>query len=178
MGSLLFCSFVFIDHCLSFVPIFEGDSYNIRPGTESTVRVIFSPKFEGLFKATLELVFFNTQLLAWIVVRRELQGIAGSLEDHKHFECLGQELTESIREVQPQKVILLCSPDRRRGSRKFPVYEVPPVVHELVEKSTVICPYDENAPSLISAMRPGALNMNTYAHYFKALLNVEDGHQQ
>jgi hypothetical protein len=34
------------------------------------------------------------------------------------------------------------------------------------------------APGLITALRPPDLNMDTYAQYFKALVNVEDGHQQ
>jgi len=39
-------------------------------------------------------------------------------------------------------------------------------------------PFDKEAPRLMDALRPGALNMDTYAQYFKALLNVEDAHQQ
>ena len=39
-------------------------------------------------------------------------------------------------------------------------------------------PFDKEAPRLIDAMRPGAFNMDTYAQFFKALLNVEDAHQQ
>ena len=145
------------------------------------MRVIFRPRFEGLFKATLELVFYHTQVSVWFVVRRKLQGIAGSLEDHKHFESLGQEddlrMIES-RTVSPQKTILLSSPDRRRRSRYFPDYEVPPIVQETVDESTVTHPYDENAPRLISALVPDSLTMNTYAHYFNALLAIEDGHRQ
>ena len=39
-------------------------------------------------------------------------------------------------------------------------------------------PFDDEAPRLIDALKPGALNMDTYAQYFKALLNIEDAHQQ
>ena len=74
----------FIYRCTRFVAVFEGDSVNIQPGTECTVRVIFSPKFEGLFKATLELVFYHNQLSARFVVRRMIEGTAGSLEDYKY----------------------------------------------------------------------------------------------
>jgi hypothetical protein len=146
------------------------------------VRVIFSPKYEGLFKATLELIFYHTQLSVYFVVRRALQGIAGSLEDHKHFESLGQEdgLRTSIKswEAPPRETMLLLSPDQRRRSRYFSDYELPPIVQEALDRSTVTHPYDEGAPGLISALRPDNLNMNTYAHYFNALLAVDDGHQQ
>ena len=147
------------------------------------MRVIFRPRFEGLFKATLELIFHRTQKVsAWFVVRRKLQGVAGSLEDHKHFESLGggEDGLSAIksRSVSPQKTILLLSPDRRRKSRFFPNYEVLPLVQEAVDKSAVMPPYNEHAPSLISALIPDSLKMSTYAHYFNALLAVEDGHQQ
>ena len=147
------------------------------------MRVIFRPRFEGLFKATLELIFHRTQKVsAWFVVRRKLQGVAGSLEDHKHFESLGggEDGLSAIksRSVSPQKTILLLSPDRRRRSRYFPDHEVPPIVQETVDKSTVTHPYDENAPGLISTLMPDSLTTSTYAHYFNALLAIEDGHQQ
>jgi hypothetical protein len=146
------------------------------------MRVIFRPRFEGLFKATLELVFHHTQKVsAWFVVRRKLQGIAGSLEDHKHFESLGGEDDLSAiksRSEFPQKTILLLSPDRRRKSGFFPNYEVLPIVQEAVDKSAVMPPYNEHAPGLISALIPDSLKISTYAHYFNALLAVEDGHQQ
>jgi hypothetical protein len=145
------------------------------------VRVIFSPKFEGLFKATLELVFYHTEVSVWFVVRRTLQGIAGSREDHRHFESLGKEDDFGAiksRTALPQKTVPLLSRDRRRRSRYFPDYEVPPIVQEAVDKSTVTHPYDENAPDLISALMPDSLNMSTYSHYFNALLVIEDGHQQ
>ena len=165
----------------SFKAVFEGDSPNIQPGTESTVRVIFSPKFEGLFKATLELVFYHTEVSVWFVVRRKLQGIAGSIEDHKHFESLGQEddlRTTIHRAASPPNTVFLLSPGRPRRSRYFPDYEVPPIVQEAVDKSTVTHPYDENAQDLITALMPDSLNLSTYAHYFNALLVIEDGHQQ
>ena len=169
---------VFIHRCTRFEAVFEGDSIDIHPGTESIVRVIFSPKFEGLFKATLELVFYHNQLSAWFVVRRMLEGTAGSLEDHKHLDSLGQEDDKTSREVSLRKIILLFPRDQRRKSRYFPDYEVPPMVQQAVDNSTATCPYDKNAPDLVSALRPDNLNMNTYAHYFAALLSVEDGHQQ
>ena len=170
--------FCLIHHFPSFA--FKGDPRSILPGTETTVHVIFCPRFEGLFKATIELVFYLTQGSVWFVVSRKLQGIAGSLEDHKHFESLGQEDLRIIksRALSPQKTILLLSPDRRRRSRYFPDHEVPPIVQETVDESTVAHPYDENAPRLISALMPDSLNMNTYANYFNALLAIEDGHRQ
>ena len=144
------------------------------------MRVTFSPKFEGLFKATLELIFYHTEVSVWFVVRRKLQGIAGSLEDHKHFESLDQEdlRTALRRAASPLNTVFLLSPGRPRRSRYFSDYEVPSIVQEAVDKSTVTHPYDENAQDLVTALMPDSLNMSTYAHYFNALLVIEDGHQQ
>jgi hypothetical protein len=145
------------------------------------VRVTFSPKYEGLFKATLELIFYHTQVSIWFVVRRKLQGIAGSLKDHEHFESLGQadnSGTIKNRATRPQKTVMLLSPNRRRRSIYLPEYGLPPIVQEALDKSEDTQSYDEIAPDLISALRPDSLNMSTYAHYFNALLAVEDGHQQ
>ncbi|KAF8500417.1 P-loop containing nucleoside triphosphate hydrolase protein [Russula emetica] len=164
-----------------FEVVFEGDSHNIQPGSQSRVRVIFSPKYEGLFKATLELIFYHTQVSVYFVVRRELQGIAGSLKDHKHFESLGQADNLGAiksRATRPQKTVLLLSPNRRRRSRYLSDYGLPPIVQEALDKSSDTQSYDENAPGLISALKPDGLYMSTYAHYFNALLAVEDGHQQ
>jgi hypothetical protein len=161
--------------CFPSFRVVEGDSPTFFP---DAVGVIFSPKYEGLFKATLELIFYHTQLSVYFVVRRALQGIAGSLEDHKHFESLGQEddsRTIKNREAPSRKTMLLLSPDQRRRSRYFPNYELPPIVQEALD---ITHPYDEGAPGLISALRPDSLNMNTYVHYFNALLVVDDGHQQ
>ena len=162
--------------------VFEGDSPDIRPGTESTVRVIFSPKFEGLFKATLELVFYHSQRSAWFVIRRMLQGTAGSLGDHKHLESLGQvdddKPTKRSQVILPRRIILLFPRDQRRKSRYFPDYDVPQIVQQAVDSSTAKRPYDESADNLVSALKPASLNTSTYAHYFAALLSIEDGHQQ
>jgi len=181
-ASHLFLSSSIIHRCTRFEAVFEGDSVNIRPGTESTVRIIFSPKFEGAFNATLELVFYHSQLSAWFAVRRTLQGIAGSLEDHKHIESLGQgnedEPIKCVGEVPPLKRILL-SADQRQISSSLPDYEVPAIIQEAVDSSTATCPYDEHAPNLVATLRPDRLVMTrTYVHYFEALLCVEDGHRQ
>jgi hypothetical protein len=139
------------------------------------VRIIFSPKFEGLFEAELKLVFNG------FVVRRRLQGIAGSIEDHNFFDILAKENNKGlpgIRYVPPPTVIPLFPPGGRRKSRKLPDYDVPPIVQEAVNKSTAKHPYDSKAGGLVSALRPKTLTEDTYAQYFQALLNVEDGHQQ
>jgi len=171
-----------IDYCPSFVATFDGDSRTIRPGTESTVGIMFNPKFDGLFKATLELVFYDSRREARFIVRRSLQGIGGSIEDHQHFESLDQvdhrEPTTNLRYEAPQSVIPLMPPDRRHRSRKLPEYEVPPVVQEAVDKSNAKRPYEKHAPGLVATLRPNKLAMDTYAQYFSALLNVEDGHLQ
>ena len=146
------------------------------------MRIMFSPKFDGLFKATLELVFYSGERSARFVVRRSLRGIAGSVKDHKLFESLEQEdkkkSTTNHRYVPPRTVILLSQPDRGYKSRKFPNYDIPQSVQDVVGDFTTGRPYDELAPLLLSELRPGSLIMDTYAQYFKALLNVEDGHLQ
>ena len=116
------------------------------------------------------------------------QGIAGSLEDHKQIESLGQgsdpddEPTETTQEAPPQKTIVLpFPPDQRRtrNSRCLPDYELPALIQEAVNNSTATCPYDKKAPGLVSALRPDNLAISsTYVHYFEALVCVEDGHQQ
>jgi hypothetical protein len=146
------------------------------------VCVIFNPKFEGLFEAELKLAFYDVRRLSRFVVRRRLQGIAGSIKDHDLFESLDQE-RENGRAIDycyvpPQTMISLLQPDGRRRSRKLPEYDVPPMVQEAVNTSTAEHPYDEKAWNLVSALRPIKLTEDTYAQYFQALLNVEDGKQQ
>ena len=167
----------------SFVATFEGDSRTIRPGTESIVCVLFSPKFEGLFEAELKLVFYDERQSSRFVVRRRLYGIAGTIEDHRLFESLDQENDNQTRNdyryVPPQTVIPLLQPDGRRHSRRLlPNYDVPPIVQEAVDSSTASHPYEQKAWNLVSTLRPRGLTEETYAQYFQALLNVEDGQQQ
>ncbi len=172
---------VFIDHC-SFIATFEGDSRIIHPGTESTVQIIFNPKFEGQFDAMLDLIFSRGPRSTRFSVSRRLKAIAGSLEDHKRFEFLDKEAyirySGSGRQVPPQKVIPLWPSDRPRRSRKLPDYELPPSVQAAMDNVTPKNPFDKEAPRLIKDLSPATLNMDTYAQYFKALLNVEDAHQQ
>ena len=175
--------FCLIHRCTRFEAVFEGDFVNIRPGTEGTVRVIFSPKFEGVFKTTLELVFYHSLLSTWFAVRRTLRGVAGSLNDYKHIESAsqgdGDEPTVSCQEAPPLKIILLFPPDWRRNSTHLPDYEVPTIIQEAVDNSTTTCTYNDKAPNLISILRPDSLaTTGTYVHYFEALLCVEDGHQK
>ena len=167
--------------CLSFVATFEGDTRTIQPGTESTVCIIFSPKYDGLFEAELKLVFYDVRLSSRFVVRRRLRGIAGSIEDHRLFESLDQddnEPPENHRYIPPRTVISLLQPHRRRNSRKLPDYDPPLIVQEVVNRVTAVHPYEEEAKRLLSNLRPRHLSDDTYAKYFEALLNVEDGKQQ
>jgi hypothetical protein len=185
MGAILralrlFHGFFGTEGCRSFIATFEGDSRTIQPGTESAVRIIFSPKFDGLFEAELKLVFYDVPLVSRFVVRRRLQGIAGSIEDHKLFEGLDEEnekVPENIRYVPPQTVILLSQPNGHRKSRTFPNYDVDPIVQEVVNNPTAVH-YDKEARRLVSTLRPKKLTEDTYAQYFRALLNIEDGQQQ
>jgi hypothetical protein len=172
--------FTFIS-CPSFIVV-EGDTPHIQPGTESTVHIQFNPKYEGLFEATIELVFYDNQRLAQFVVSRELHAIAGSVADHKHFESLDQKMNPQCpgrgRQVPPRKVILLSPLGRGRKSRRFPEYELPPTVQSAVDNATTENPYDKQASDYLKSLKPNSLDMETYAQWFNALLNVEDGHQQ
>ena len=161
----------------SFVATFEGDSRTIRPGTESTVCVIFSPKFEGFFEAELKLVFYDVRRSSRFVVCRRLQGIAGSIEDRYRLD---QENGNGrpIHYVPPQTVIPLLQPDGHHRSRNLPEYDVHQIIKEAVNSSTAVHSYDEKARGLIPTLRPESLTEHTYAQYFRALLNVEDGQQQ
>ena len=160
--------------------MFEGDSRTIQSGTESRVCVIFSPKYDGLFEEELKLVFYDVRLSSRFVVRRRLQGIAGSIEDHRLLEGLDQEndreLPQNHRYIPPETVIL--QPHRRRKSRKFPDYNLPPIVQEVVNRVTAVQPFEKEAKRLLFELRPRNLSDITYAKYFEALLNVEDGQQQ
>lgn len=170
------------------------------------MHIQFNPKFDGLFEATLELVFYDSERLARFVVSRGLHGIAGSLDDHKHFEFLDKGVParrrrpEGGRQVPPQKEILLPPPSRRRKSRKIPEYELPSSLQEIMDDATRHHDtksgslsedghHDTKSRGLIEALlpalrealkdlKPPELNMDTYTQYFKALLNVEDCHQQ
>ena len=139
--------------------------------------VIFSPKFEGLFKAELKLVFYDVRRSSRFVVCRRLQGIAGSIEDHNRLDQ-ENENGRPIHYVSPQTVIPLLQPDEHRQSRNLPEYDVHPIIQEAVNASTAVRSYDEKARGLISALQPKSLTEHTYAQYFQALLNVEDGQQQ
>jgi hypothetical protein len=150
--------------------------------------VQFSPKIDGFFKAELKLVFYDVRLSSRFVVRRRLQGIAGSIEDHKLFDGLGHKLFDGIEEEideepvniryePPPTVILLRQPDGRHKQR-LPDYDVDPIVQQVVNNPTAVHPYDREARRLVTKLRPGKLTDVTYAKYFQALLNVEDGQQQ
>ncbi|KAI9462823.1 hypothetical protein BJY52DRAFT_1415043 [Lactarius psammicola] len=146
----------------SFKATFKGRSRTIRPGTTSTVEIKFIPEFEGQFEATLRLIFESQQLGRFAVSRR-LRAIAGSLEDHKRLESLNQEgyipRSGSGQQIPPEKIIPL--PSSARPSGTLPEYELP-----------LIGPGD-------SRQRYNSNILTTRRHpYFKALLNVEEGHQQ
>jgi helicase MOV-10 len=146
------------------------------------VHIHFNPDFDGVFEATLELVFYDNRRSARFVVSRALTAIAGSVEDHRHYEPLDQEINPQrlgpSQQVLPQEVILLSSSGQRRKSKRLPEYELPPEVQSAVDDRGFV--FDIHAPLLLRALNPTgkSLNMETYSQYFKALLNVEDGHQQ
>lgn len=140
------------------------------------MQVEFIPEFEGQFEAILKLIFESKQL-GRFAASRTLVAIAGSLEDHKRFESLNQDddseaipRSWSVQQIPPEKVIPL-------EMVYFPENELPPLVQEAVDSATPKRPYNKKAPSLITTLKPRELTMDTYAKYFTALLNVEEGHQ-
>ena len=168
---------IFIGH-RSFRATFKGRSRNIGPGTKNNVQIEFIPKFEGRFEAILQLVFKSQQLGIFAVSRR-LWAIAGSVDDHKRFESLNQDgyvpRSGSGQQIPPEKIIPLLN---QPGLGNIPEYELPALVQEAVDRSTFKRPYNKKAPGLIATLKPKELTMDTYAKYFTALLNVEEGHQQ
>jgi len=143
------------------------------------VQIKFIPGFEGRFEATLQLIF-ESQQLGRFAVSRMLRAIAGSREDHERFESLNQDKyiprSGSGQQIPPEKIISLSGLPRRFGG--LLEYELPRLVQEAVDSATFKRPYDKKAPGLIATLRPSELTMDTYAEYFTALLNVEEGHQQ
>ena len=168
---------IFIGHC-SFRTTFNGRRLTIGPGTSSTVQIGFIPQFEGRFEATLQLIFESQQLDRFAVHRR-LRAIAGSLDDHERFESLNQDgyvpRSGTGQQIPLEKIIPLPNP---APFGDIPEYELPALVQEAVDRSTFKRPYDKKAPALIATLRPRELTMDTYAQFFTALLNVEEGHQQ
>ncbi|KAH9038479.1 P-loop containing nucleoside triphosphate hydrolase protein [Lactarius pseudohatsudake] len=166
----------------SFRATFEGDSLTIRPGTERTVQIEFIPEFEGRFEATLQLIFSQRQQLGHFAVSRRLRAIAGSVEDHQRFESLNQEgyipRSGTGQQIPPEKIVLLPSLGGPFSFGNLPEYKLPSLVQEAVDGATFRHPYNKKAPHLIATLRPPELTMDTYAKYFTALLNVEEGHQQ
>ncbi|KAI9462824.1 P-loop containing nucleoside triphosphate hydrolase protein [Lactarius psammicola] len=166
----------------SFRSTFEGASLTIRPGTERTVQIKFIPEFEGWFEATLLLIFSESQQLGHFAVSRRLRAIAGSFGGHKRIESLNQvnlkyiPRSGSSQQIPPEKIVPLSSPTRLFGN--LPEFKLPPLVQEAVDSATFKRPYSKRAPRLIAALKPRELTVDTYAEYFTALLNVEEGHQQ
>jgi hypothetical protein len=172
----------------SFKATFEGRSRTIRAGTKSTVQIEFVPEFEGLFEATLQLIFAKTQQSERFAVSTELQAVAGSLEDHERFESLNQRRHVRSsernsgrqdgrdRRVLPEKIIPLPKLAGQFGH--LPEYELPVKVQEAVNSVTRENPYENEAKYLINDLVPKKLAMDTYAQYYRALLNVEEGHQE
>ncbi|KAH9041521.1 hypothetical protein EDB83DRAFT_1628207 [Lactarius deliciosus] len=163
----------------SFRATLRGRSRIIRPGMKKTVQIKFIPEFEGQFEATLQLIFSVSRQSGQFAVSRRLRAIAGSVEDHNRFKFLDQETyiprSGSSRQIPPEKIIPLSNPARRLGN--LPEYELPPMVQEAVDSATNIDAYNNKAPHLIATLRPTELTMGTYAEFFTALLNVEEGHQ-
>ncbi|KAH8992653.1 P-loop containing nucleoside triphosphate hydrolase protein [Lactarius akahatsu] len=163
----------------SFRATFMGRSRTIRPGTTSAVQIEFIPEFEGQFEATIQLIFSQSQQLGHFAVSRRLRAIAGSIDDHVRLESFNQEghipRSGSGQQIPPEKVIHL--PGTARSSRNIQ-YKLPPLVQKAVDDATFKHPFNKQAPDLIAALKPTELTTYTYAKYFTALLNVEEGHQQ
>ena len=170
--------FTGIHHISSFTATFKGRSRTICPGTIRKVQIKFIPEFEGRFEATLQLIFESKQLARFAVSRR-LLAIAGSLEDHERIEFLDQESfiprSGSRQQIPPEKIIPLSYTTQWLGN--LPEYELPLLIREAVDSAESSHYYNAKARSLIATLRPSELTMDTYAEYFTALLNVEEGYR-
>ena len=142
------------------------------------MQIEFIPEFEGRFEAILQLIL-ESQQLGQFAVSRRLRAVAGSVDDHKRFESLNQDgyvpRAGSGQQIPPEKIIPLLN---QGGLGNIPEYKLPALVQEAVDRSTFKHPYNKKAPDLIATLKPKELTMDTYAKYFTALLNVEEGHQQ
>ncbi|KAI9444108.1 P-loop containing nucleoside triphosphate hydrolase protein [Lactarius indigo] len=159
----------------------SGSSRTIRPGTTSAVQIEFIPKFEGQFEATIQLIFSQSQKLGHFAVSRRLRAIAGSIDDHKRLESLSKEgyipRSGSGQQIPLEKIIPLLS--AAKSSRDLQhQFKLPPLVQKAVDSATFKDPFNKQAPGLIATLKPTELTAYTYAKYFTALLNVEEGHQQ
>lgn len=170
--------FTGIHHISSFKATFKGRGRIIRAGTIRKVQIKFIPEFEGRFEATLQLIFENEQLGRFGVSRR-LRAIAGSLEDHERFDFHDQEMyvpqSKSRQQIPPEKIIPLSYTGQQLGN--LPEYELPQLIGDAVDAAESSQDYNAKARSLIATLRPSELTMDTYAEYFTALLNVEEGHR-
>lgn len=144
------------------------------------MQIEFVPEFEGRFEATLQLIFAKTEQSERFEVSKDLRAVAGSREDHERFESLNQgryiPRTGSGQQVSPEKIIPLQSLANQLGD--LPEYELPVMVQEAINSVTPESPYDRKARYLIDILLPKKFAMDTYAQYYTALLNVEEGHQQ
>ena len=168
--------FTEIHHISSFRAAFKGRGRIVHP--KRTVQINFIPDFEGLFEATLQLIFESKQK-GRFEVSRSLRATAGSIKDHDHFESLDQETyvprSGGRRQISPEKIIPLSC--KSQQNENFPEYELPLLVQEAVDSAASSYYYNAKARSLIHALRPSEFTMDTYAEYFTAMLNVEEGHQ-
>ena len=145
------------------------------------MQIDFIPEFDGRFEATLQLIF-ERQELGHFVVSRSLRAIAGSPEDHSRFESLNQGASGSIphsgngQQVPLERIVPL--PGAGRHFWNLPEYKLPPLVQKAVDTAPSTHTYNKMAPSLIARLKPTELTMETYAKYFTALLNVDEGHRQ
>lgn len=144
------------------------------------MQIEFVPEFEGRFEATLQLIFAKTDQSERFEVSKGLWAVAGSLEDHERFESLNQGMyiprTGRGQQVPPEKIIPLQSLANQFGD--LPEYELPVMVQEAINSVTADNPYHKKAGYLIDTLLPKKFAMDTYAQYYTALLNVEEGHQQ
>ena len=156
-----------------------GQSQIICPGTRSTVLIEFIPEFEGQFEEMLQLIFSEHQNSDRFAVSISLRAIAGSPEDHSRFESLNQDMynprSRSGQQIPSEKIIPLPNPARQ--FRNLPEYELPVSIQQEVYSVTREDSYNNKAKRLIANLRPKELTMDTYAEYFMALLNIEEGHQ-
>jgi hypothetical protein len=144
------------------------------------VQIEFIPEFEGRFEATLQLIFAEIQQSKRFAIYRGLQAVAGSVEDLERFESLNQNRylpsSGSGQQIPPEKIIPLPSLAQQFGD--LPEYKLPAKVQEAMDSVTPKIRYEDQVKSLIKELRPKKLAMDTYAQFFTALLNVEEGHQQ
>ena len=157
----------------SFTATYSSTTQRLR--TSRTVEVTFCPEYDGVFKATLHLIFHDENLGRDFSVYRALKGIAGSIEDQLHLMSIAAPQDPAIKAVgytPPSQCFPVRSPHPSDG---IPHYPLPQIVYDAMRESFT---YENLSKVILADLAPDSLTQSTYQDYFKVPLWLEEGQQQ